>query len=869
MQSDIEVLWLQVQLKHLKPILIGCGYRPPSANYRYLDIMCELLDSACSTNYELYFMADMNVDWKSLSCPLRKKLTDTCAVSGLTQVIDRPTRISFNNKGEKVATCIDHLYLNTPEVCSKALSVPVGCSDHNLIAIVRKTKVPKEGFKIIKKRSFKDFDQERYVRDISQAKLSDILLVDDPEIALQAFDEKLTKVVDRHAPVKKFTVRAVTAPWLDKELKGYIKEREQAKQIALSSGIKSDWQVYCKLRNFVTKLNKRKKKQYYDNIIHETKHDSKRLWSILNHLVKGKTKSTPSYLETEGGFLTKSKDIANHLNNYFINKIDKLKSTVRNNNSDLSVSLINQIMESKECEFKFKNVTVSKVELMLMTGKNKPPGVDFLDGRLLKPIVAIVVPVITHIVNLCFTKHKWPQAWKVSKIVPIPKNKKLQFSESNSRPISLLPILSKVMERIMYEQIQLYFLKNNLFTDFQHAYKEKHSTTTALTQMVDDWYDDLEQKKLIGAIFLDFSAAFDILDHELLLGKLKCYGFSSSALSTISSYLTKRQQMVCFNGSESDLKSVKHGVPQGSCLGPLLYSIFTNDFPLILNKAQMVMYADDTTIYLAEPSIMDLNTNLKEEMELVIKWINSNGLILNVSKTHGMVIGTKYTLCSNPKLDLTINNESIKQVKEVKLLGVIIDHILSWDIQIQRIVTKMGNILSMIRRCVKYLTPQTTIQVIQALVLSHMNYSTVVWSNASLGRIRKLQLVQNKAARVALSCGIKANVSRMHESLHWLDVKNRLQYLLIVFIRNIITAKTPKVLYNKLSFSMEIHNYSTRHAAGNRFTISKSKSCSQYTVIYRAMKEWNSLPSLVTQQRNRVNFKKELKDYYLARNFSF
>lgn len=175
MQSDIEVLWLQVQLKHLKPILIGCGYRPPSAHYRYLDKMCELLDSACSTNNELYFMADMNVDWKSLSCPLRRKLTDTCAVSGLSQVIDRPTRISFNNKGEKVATCIDHLYLNTPEVCSKALSVPVGCSDHNLITIVRKTKVPKEGFKIIKKRSFKDFDQERYVRDISQAKLSDIL----------------------------------------------------------------------------------------------------------------------------------------------------------------------------------------------------------------------------------------------------------------------------------------------------------------------------------------------------------------------------------------------------------------------------------------------------------------------------------------------------------------------------------------------------------------------------------------------------------------------------------------------------------------------------------------------------------------------
>lgn len=140
MQSDIEALWLQVHLKHLKPILIGCGYSPPGANYEYLDKMCETLDSACSTNLELYFMADMNIDWKSLSCPMRRKLTDICAALGQTQAIDKPTRISFNKDGRRVPTGIDHLYLNTPEICSKAISIPIGCSNHNLIAIVRKTR---------------------------------------------------------------------------------------------------------------------------------------------------------------------------------------------------------------------------------------------------------------------------------------------------------------------------------------------------------------------------------------------------------------------------------------------------------------------------------------------------------------------------------------------------------------------------------------------------------------------------------------------------------------------------------------------------------------------------------------------------------
>lgn len=260
MQSDIEFLWLQVHIKHLKPILIGCGYRPPSANSEYLDKMCEMLDSASSTNLELYFMADMNVDWESLSCPMRRKLVDISAASGLTQAIDKPTRISFNNEGRRVATCIDHLYLNTPEMCSKAISMPVGCSDHNLIAIVRRSKVPKEGSRIIKKRSFKAFDEEKYVRDVSNAMISNILLLDDPEAAFKAFDDTLTSVIDQHAPVRKSTVRTTNSPWLDKETKEHMIERDQAKQIALSSGIKSEWKVYCKLRNFVTKLNRRKKK---------------------------------------------------------------------------------------------------------------------------------------------------------------------------------------------------------------------------------------------------------------------------------------------------------------------------------------------------------------------------------------------------------------------------------------------------------------------------------------------------------------------------------------------------------------------------------------------------------------------------------
>ena len=242
----------------------------------------------------------------------------------------------------------------------------------------------------------------------------------------------------------------------------------------------------------------------------------------------------------------------------------------------------------------------------------------------------------------------------------------------------------------MCEQIQSYFSNNCLFTDFQHAYREKHSTATAMTQMTT--YNEITQRKMIGTVFLDFSAAFDILDHKLLLAKLKHYGFSSSALLFVNKNLNERWQMVYFNGSESDLKQVKHGVPQGSCLGTLLYSIFTNDFPLVLKTARITMYADDTTTYCAEETIDELNRNLNEKIKLVSEWVNSNGLILKVLKTTSMVIGSNYLLRSNPELHVKINNQIITQVKEVKLLGIIIDHTLSWDMHIRRIITKIGKI---------------------------------------------------------------------------------------------------------------------------------------------------------------------------------
>lgn len=205
-------------------------------------------------------------------------------------------------------------------------------------------------------------------------------------------------------------------------------------------------------------------------------------------------------------------------------------------------------------------------------------------------------------------------------------------------------------------------------------------------QMMDDWHSDIDKGRLVGAVLLHFSAAFDVIDHVLLLQKLEQYGFSEIALMWLKSYLTDRRQTVFFNGSLSRVSYMNCGVPQGSCLGPLLFSIFTNDFPLLLMKAKMANYADDSTIYVSESSIHNLNYTLEKELQSVMEWVTQNKLVLNIGKTKAILMGTKHRLKDKLVLALKINNTPIEQEQETKLLGVTFNDVLAWTIHIYNTV---------------------------------------------------------------------------------------------------------------------------------------------------------------------------------------
>ena len=550
--------------------------------------------------------------------------------------------------------------------------------------------------------------------------------------ALDYFMNLFSAVCDKHAPIKKLTVRSLKAPWLDEELRNLMRERDLLKRSAIMSGNVADWQAYRSLRNIITKLNRRKKKYYYHSKFEECHGDSKKLWRVLNDAMgRSKMAKTPSFIELNGEFITKPSDIANYFNNYFLSKVNTLRNQMLPVSGGLSKAIIkNHIMCGKDCVFDFKPISADFMVKILQTIKcDKPCGFDNIDGRLLQLSAKSIAKPVGHIFNLCFKECAYPDLWKIAKVTPLSKNSREPFTGSNSRPISILPVLSKLLEGIIFKQIQQYLAENNINSDMQHAYKAGYSTSTALTCLTDEWFKQIDMKSVVGVVLLDFSAAFDIIDHELLLMKLSAYGFKDSAIDLLKGYLVNRQQCVMFNGSLSNIETLQCGVPQGSCLGPLLYSIFVNDMPYVLKNAGMGIYADDTTMYVSSESIEHVNEVLQLELKLVSEWIMENKLKLNVLKTKCMVIGSKYALRTDKKLSLSLKGAAMEQVKEVKLLGVTIDETLSWSTQINNTVVRMINGIYAIRRSAHMLTNTKIRLVIQSLVLSNLDYCPVIWSS--------------------------------------------------------------------------------------------------------------------------------------------
>ena len=313
----------------------------------------------------------------------------------------------------------------------------------------------------------------------------------------------------------------------------------------------------------------------------------------------------------------------------------------------------------------------------------KATGLDGITPKILKKSADIVNPSQLKIINISISTGQFPDLLKVAKIIPIHKSG-TQDDPANYRPISILSIISKVIEKHVTKHLFAYLNKYSLFHKSQSGFRKHHSCNTALINLIGRWLNSIDKGDIIGAVFFDLHKAFDVVDHDLLLQKLAAYKFSTTSQNWIQSYLTNRKQCIVNQNIRSSLQIVKSGVPQGSVLGPVLFLLFVNDLPFFIKEVYLDLYADDATVHASGKKQNVIELKLQTGTDDFKNWYLSNHMFIHIGKASLMTAGSRQTV-GNITMEIFIDGEIIKEVENKKLLGVIIDKTLSWDKQIDSV----------------------------------------------------------------------------------------------------------------------------------------------------------------------------------------
>ena len=472
---------------------------------------------------------------------------------------------------------------------------------------------------------------------------------------------------------------------------------------------------------------------------------------------------------------------------------------------------------------------------------------------------------LTQIYNLSILQSKVPTDWKKGKISPIYKGKGTESDPSNYRPISVLSHLSKIIEKHVNSVCLTYFQKHDFFSTDQSAFLKHHSTITSLHKVNEDWLESIENGEISLVCYFDLKKCFDTLCHKTLLFKLEKYDFNHNSIAWFKSYLQDRNIATFCHNTLSDFQPVNIGVPQGSVLGPFLFLIFINDFPLCVSHSNL--FADDTMISASSNEFDLFCKNLQSNVTEATEWFSDNKLAVNIDKSCTMVIGsqqriTKY--CFNDSLDIVYHNKSLSNKDSYCYLGLEIDSCLTWNNHITKLSKKLGPVIAQLQRIRPFLSQAQLNTLYFSFVQPHIDYGLTIWGFSSKTNIQKIQRFQNRAARIITNnFDFSTSATAIIRNLKWLNVIQRRDYLLCILTYKSLHDQSPNYLSDLLTRCRDVHTRKTRLAESSALQVPFGKT--QYfhpSFQIQAPNLWNNLPASVKNSPSLQIFKNNYKSAF-------
>ncbi|MEM6812713.1 MAG: reverse transcriptase family protein, partial [Pseudomonadota bacterium] len=629
-------------------------------------------------------------------------------------------------------TLIDVILTTKPETITDVKVIASSLSDHDIIGFKRKTKNKKNKQEtLIRCRDYSKYNPEDLRNDLRETNFDAVFSDSNPNTAWNNFQSILRTTFDRHAPFISKKVKTEKSAWLNRELKQQMNQRDALQRKFRKSRSTEDFENYKRLRNRVNINIRKAKNEHSQRLLRESANDPNRFWKAVKKIYPTKVKETISKAMLIGERLTtNAKEIASSFCSFFSKVATTLKSKAAPL-KDIVWSKPEPIFPNTYSTFHFREVQVSEVfKHLKKLSRNKASGPDELPPGMLKDCAAQICNSLCHVINASIKTGFVPECFKFGNVTPIHKSGSKQVFD-NYRPITVLPVCSKIFEKCIHQQISQFLEERRLLSPTQFGFRKERNTELAATLLLDEIRRATDKGNVTGAIFVDLSKAFDTLSHSQIIESLKSYGITGKANDLFTNYLFGRKQSVCFGAEISKPEPVTCGVPQGSILGPLLFLITFNDVSSVIKYSNIITYADDTVIYVSGKNKDEVQTKLQKDFLSVTKWLDSKDLVINMKKgkTECMLFGTAQKI-KNKTLEVTNNHQHrVHIAKSYKYLGVLLDQTLSLREHIDKTYKKAAGRLYLLRRIRPQLTTKVAMTIFKTMLMPLFTYCSIITSN--------------------------------------------------------------------------------------------------------------------------------------------
>ena len=656
---------------------------------------------------------------------------------------------------------------------------------------------------------------------------------------------------------------------MTKKLSKEIMHRSKLKNTFNTYPNEENERSYKRQRNLCVSLLRKEKKNYYNNLDLKIFEDNRKFWKSIKPLFSDKLKILDNNITIlENGIIcSNNEEVAEKLNTFFIEAVQNLDivpfaSKDVDNAFDVDIDEIIKLYETHPSIQKIKgNITLGEEFLfsdtipedinkrILELDPNKASVENDIPVKILIESHDVVSTYLSDLYNRSKLFSNYPSLLKQGTVIPINKKSTKTLNMKDYRPITLTPIISKLFEKDMYDQILLYMDK--YLSPYLFGYRKNHSTEQCLTIMIEFWKKALDSKNKAGAMLTDLSKAFDCLNHNLLIAKPKAYGFDINSLQFINGYLKERKQRTKVNNSYSSWREVLFGVPQGSILGPLLFNIFMNDIFFFIKDTNIANYADDNTTYTSEINVESLLNKLENETTVVLNWFCINEMKSNDDKCHLIVANTD-------NVSVALGNEVIETSDTVELLGLKIDKNLNFSEHVSDLLKKANQKLHALARISKYLSHDKLKIIMTTFIKSQFNYCSLIWMFHNRTLNNKINKLHERALRLVYK---NENLS----FIELLDMDNsvtihqrNLQRLAIEMYKakNKLSPLPMQVLFNAHTNSYNLRNNRTWVIPNVRTVCYGLES-----VRYRGPKIWEMLPKQLKEANSLAAFKIKIKTW--------